>query len=151
MKRQIRLSKRQSGYTIVEMTLVAIGLAIIIGGIVGAGIGVINQSENTVAQTQLGNRIPQGVSAYWAAAKTLSGVTAAGLSDSTDTAWGDTWSVSATGARTVTIAYPLTSADDADVDGPKLVLFLTDMFTTSPVSAASYNATTDTLSVTYTL
>ena len=143
--------RHQRGFTLVEVLIAIAVVTMLIGFFVSSGVDGIDQAKTGAAQNQVANRIAQGVAARYGSTLTLSGVTAAQLQETTTTPFGDTWSVSATGARTVTIAYPVTSASDADVTGAAMASYLTGITGTSVISAASYNATTDTLSITYTL
>lgn len=139
---------RQSGFTLVEV-MVALVLVAVLGALFVGATGVsarIDKANMTAAQNQIANLIVQETVAFYARRRSLSGLATTDMSVSTATPWGDTWSISARTASTATFSYPMDGADDTL--GADLAAYLSGMTSTSAINSASYTAATNILAFT---
>lgn len=141
----------QTGFTLPEILAVIVLIGILITTI-ATGFGSA-EDELALASSKdtLLNKIPAALISYRAKKGSLTGltkddVTGAGVSGKGP--FGDDWTVGTITARTAAISWVVTGADDADAFGADLKSSL-DLADGSAISALSYTASSDTLSVTY--
>ena len=97
------------------------------------------------------NDIPSSLISYRAVNGSLTGVVKKDITDtgvSTNGPFGDAWTLGTPTARTVSLEWVLTSAEDADAFGPDLATSLGNA-SGSAISSTAYDSDSDTLTVNY--
>ena len=146
-----RTRRRQAGFTLPEILAVIVLIGILMTTIATGFGSAENELALASSKDTLLNEIPAALISYRAKNGSLTGldkddITGAGVSD--EGPFGDSWTVGTVTARTVIISWVVSSAEDADTFGADLKSSL-DLVDGSAISSLTYDATDDTLEVTY--
>ncbi len=144
-------TRRQTGFTLPEILAVIVLIGILMTTIATGFGSAENELALASSKDTLLNEIPAALISYRAKKGSLTGIaktdiTGAGVSS--EGPFGDSWSVGTVTARTVIISWVVTGAASADTFGADLKSSL-ELVDGSAISTHSYDATSDTLSVTY--
>lgn len=142
---------RQRGFTLPEILAVIALIGILVSTIV-ASFGTA-ETELAMASSKdtLLNDIPAALISYRAINGSLTGATKTDITDtgvSENGPFGDVWTLGTPTARTVSLSWVIASAEDADAFGPDLATSLGNA-SGSAISAATYDSSSDTLTVKY--
>ncbi|MCY4610784.1 MAG: type II secretion system protein [Gammaproteobacteria bacterium] len=142
---------RQRGFTLPEILAVIALIGILVSTVV-TSFGTAEQ-ELAMASSKdtLLNDIPSALISYRAINGSLNGVVKKTITDAGVPAngpFGDAWTLGTPAARTVSLAWVLTSAEDPDAFGANLSTALGNA-SGSAISAVSYDSSKETLTVNY--
>ena len=142
---------RQRGFTLPEILAVIALIGILVSTVV-TSFGTAEQ-ELAMASSKdtLLNDIPSALISYRAVNDSLTGVVKKDITDagvSANGPFGDAWTLGTPAARTVSLKWLLSSAEDADSFGPDLATSLGNA-SGSAISSATYDNSNDTLTVNY--
>lgn len=144
-------SLRQRGFTLPEILAVIALIGILVSTVVTSFGTAETELAMASSKDTLLNDIPSALISYRAINGSLTGVVKQDITDtgvSANGPFGDVWTLGAPAARTVSLSWVLTGAEDADAFGPDLATSLGNA-SGSAVSSATYDSTSDTLTVNY--
>ena len=142
---------RQRGFTLPEILAVIALIGILVSTVV-TSFGTAEQ-ELAMASSKdtLLNDIPSALISYRAINGSLNGVVKKNITDagvSANGPFGDAWALGTPAARTVSLAWVLTSAEDPDAFGANLSTALGNA-SGSAISKVVYDSSNDTLTINY--
>ena len=141
----------QRGFTLPEILAVIALIGILVSTVVTSFGTAEQELAMTSSKDTLLNDIPSALISYRAINGSLTGVVKKDITDtgvSANGPFGDTWTLGTPAARTVSLGWLITSAEDADSFGPDLATALGSA-SGSAISSATYDDTSDTLTVNY--
>ncbi len=144
-------SFRQCGFTLPEILAVIALIGILVSTIVTSFGTAETELAMASSKDALLNDIPAALISYRAINGSLTGVTKTDITNAGVPAngpFGDAWTLGTPTARTVSLSWVLTSAEDADAFGPDLATTL-GLASGSAVSSTAYDGDDDTLTVNY--
>ncbi len=150
MKR-IAPKTRQSGFTLPEILAVIALIGILVSTVVTSFGTAERELAMASSKDVLLNDIPSALISYRAINGSLTGVAKTDITDagvSGNGPFGDAWALKNAAARTVTIDWLISSAEEPDDFGPDLATALGNV-TGSAISSSAYNKNNDTLAVNY--
>jgi len=149
MTYQSTAPKRQGGFTLIELAVAGIVLAVLVGGLAVWTYGRHRETANTTLMQQFFlKEAPAGINSYLLRNGTVVGLTKTDIVNNgarIDTPWGDVWTAAVAGNQVI-ITYPLDSARDPDDLGSDTAAYLAGTF--GHIPAASYDNGAKDLSVT---
>lgn len=142
---------RQRGFTLPEILAVIALIGILVSTVV-TSFGTA-ETELAMASSKdiLLNDIPSALISYRAINGSLAGIIKKDITDtgiSANGPFGDAWKLGSPVARTVSLSWVLTSAENADAFGPNLATSLGHA-SGSAISSASYDSSEDMVVVNY--
>ncbi len=141
----------QQGYTLIELGIVMVVLIALVASAFSGGVGWYQKTKVHDARIQLSSQMLGEIVARWPARNTFVGTTKAMLKVPGVTPWGDTWTITAVTATTLTVAYPLTLSPDTDEVGADLAANLTSLVSSRNILSATYDSGTNVLTVVYSI
>lgn len=144
-------SLRQRGFTLPEILAVIALIGILVSTIVTSFGTAETELAMASSKDALLNDIPAALISYRAINGSLTGVTKTDITNAGVPAngpFGDAWTLGTPTARTVSLSWVLTGAEDADAFGPDLATAL-GLASGSAVSSTAYDSDDDTLTVNY--
>lgn len=144
-------SLRQRGFTLPEILAVIALIGILVSTIVTSFGTAETELAMASSKDALLNDIPAALISYRAINGSLTGATKTDITDAGVPAngpFGDAWTLGTPTARTVSVSWVLTGAEDADAFGPDLATAL-GLASGSAVNSTAYDGSTDTLTVNY--
>ena len=142
---------RQRGFTLPEILAVIALIGILVSTVVTSFGTAETELAMASSKDTLLNDIPSALISYRAIHGSLTGVAKEDITDAGVSAtgpFGDTWTLGTPAARTVSLDWVLSSAEDADSFGPDLSTAL-GKASGSAISSTTYDSTDDTLTVNY--
>lgn len=142
---------RQHGFTLPEILAVIALIGILVSTVVTSFGTAETELAMASSKDTLLNDIPSALISYRAINDSLTGIVKKDITDvgvSADGPFGDAWTLGTPTARTVSLEWVLTGAEDADAFGPDLATSLGNA-SGSAISSTSYDADDDTLTVNY--
>lgn len=143
--------RRQRGFTLPEILAVIALIGILVSTVVTSFGTAETELAMASSKDTLLNDIPSALISYRAINGSLTGVDKTDITDagiSGDGPFGDAWTLGTPAARTVSLKWVLTSAEDADSFGDNLATALGNA-SASAISSSAYDSSTDTLTVDY--
>ena len=142
---------RQQGFTLPEILAVIALIGILVTTVVTSFGTAEKELAMASSKDILLNDIPAALISYRAVNGNLTGITkksitASGVSG--DGPFGDAWTLGTAAARTVSLRWLVSSAEDADGFGADLATSLGNA-TGSAITSSTYNKNTDTLTINY--
>lgn len=144
-------SFRQRGFTLPEILAVIALIGILVSTVVTSFGTAETELAMASSKDTLLNDIPSALISYRAINGSLTGVTKTNITNagvSANGPFGDAWTLGTPAARTVSLGWVISSAEDPDTFGPDLVTSL-GKASGSAVSSATYDSSNDTLTVNY--
>ena len=144
-------SLRQRGFTLPEILAVIALIGILVSTVVTSFGTAETELAMASSKDTLLNDVPSALISYRAINGSLTGVVKKDITDtgvSANGPFGDAWTLGTPAARTVSLSWVISSAEDADAFGPDLATSLGNA-SGSAVSSATYDSDSDTLTVNY--
>lgn len=144
-------SLRQRGFTLPEILAVIALIGILVSTVVTSFGTAETELAMASSKDTLLNDVPSALISYRAINGSLTGVTKSditGAGVSANGPFGDAWTLGTAAARTVSLSWVVTSAEDADAFGADLATSLGNA-SGSAISSATYDSDDDTLTVNY--
>lgn len=142
---------RQRGFTLPEILVVIALIGILVSTVVTSFGTAETELAMASSKDTLLNDIPSALISYRAINGSLAGVAKKDITDtgiSANGPFGDAWTLGTPAARTVSLSWVISGAEDADAFGPNLATSLGNA-AGSAVSSATYDSSSDTLTVNY--
>ncbi len=144
-------TRHQRGFTLPEILAVIALIGILVSTVVTSFGTAETELAMASSKDTLLNDIPSALISYRAINGSLTGAIKKNITDtgvSGNGPFGDAWTLGTPAARTVSLNWVLTSAENPDVFGANLATALGNA-SGSAISSATYNSSSDTLAVNY--